>query len=68
MNTSLCLYTDAADNAVVNEFTLDVLKLLDGPIEEGDYEFTFTDDNNCEESVDIKVIIPIEIKVKRLYN
>ena len=28
-------YTDAADNAVVNEFTLDVLKLLDGPIEEG---------------------------------
>ena len=27
--------------------------------------FSFTDDNNCEESVDIKVIIPTEIKVNK---
>ena len=58
-------YEDAQDNSVVNEFTLDVLKLENGPIEEGEYVFTFTDDNNCEESVNINVIIPIEIKVKK---
>ena len=41
------------------------MKLENGPIEEGQYVFTFTDDNNCEESVNINVIIPIEIKVKK---
>ena len=61
-------YEDADDNSVVNEFTLDVLKLENGPIEEGQYVFTFTDDNNCEESVNINVIIPIEIRLKTLHQ
>ena len=47
---------------------MNVLELLDGPIEEGDYVFSFTDDNNCEESVEIKVIIPLEIKVEKTYQ
>ena len=59
------IYNDANDNSVVNEFTIKITELRTGDIVEGDYKFSFKDASDCEESVEIKVIIPLEIKVNK---